>query len=238
MLSGRPFSFFLAVLFSFILHSLVIYALVSKWGEITKPSKVISPKYIQAKLVNLGDAAKPKSKKASEPKLLPKSKKASESKLLPKSKKSSEPKLPPKSKKSSEPKLLPKLELQEDREETERHAAEALETEKQLTLDQNNEKITASYSAYIMEKIETNWNRPPSSRKGMEVALIIQLVPTGQVISVIMVKSSGSDAFDRSAQQAVHKVGRFEKLQQLNTQVFEKNFRQLRLVFRPDDLRL
>ena len=226
MLSGRPFSFFLAVLFSFILHSLVIYALVSKWGEITKPSKVISPKYIQAKLVNLGDAAKPKSKKASEPK------------LLPKSKKSSEPKLPPKSKKSSEPKLLPKLELQEDREETERHAAEALETEKQLTLDQNNEKITASYSAYIMEKIETNWNRPPSSRKGMEVALIIQLVPTGQVISVIMVKSSGSDAFDRSAQQAVHKVGRFEKLQQLNTQVFEKNFRQLRLVFRPDDLRL
>ena len=226
MLSGRPFSFFLAVLFSFILHSLVIYALVSKWGEITKPSKVISPKYIQAKLVNLGDAAKPKSKKASEPKLLPKSKKASE------------PKLPPKSKKSSEPKLLPKLELQEDREETERHAAEALETEKQLTLDQNNEKITASYSAYIMEKIETNWNRPPSSRKGMEVALIIQLVPTGQVISVIMVKSSGSDAFDRSAQQAVHKVGRFEKLQQLNTQVFEKNFRQLRLVFRPDDLRL
>ena len=202
MLSGRPFSFFLAVLFSFILHSLVIYALVSKWGEITKPSKVISPKYIQAKLVNLGDAAKPKSKKA------------------------------------SEPKLLPKLELQEDREETERHAAEALETEKQLTLDQNNEKITASYSAYIMEKIETNWNRPPSSRKGMEVALIIQLVPTGQVISVIMVKSSGSDAFDRSAQQAVHKVGRFEKLQQLNTQVFEKNFRQLRLVFRPDDLRL
>ena len=89
-----------------------------------------------------------------------------------------------------------------------------------------------------MEKIETNWNRPPSSRKGMEVALIIQLVPTGQVISVIMVKSSGSDAFDRSAQQAVHKVGRFEKLQQLNTQVFEKNFRQLRLVFRPDDLRL
>ena len=214
MLSGGPFSFFLAVLFSFILHSLVIDALVSKWGEITKPSKVISPKYIQAKLVNLGDAAKPKSKKASEPKLLPKSKE------------------------SSEPKLLPKLELQEDPEEIERHAAEALETEKQLTLDQNNEKITASYSAYIMEKIETNWNRPPSSRKGMEVALIIQLVPPGQVISVIMVKSSGSDAFDRSAQQAVHKVGRFEKLQQLNTQVFEKNFRQLRLVFRPDDLRL
>jgi len=104
--------------------------------------------------------------------------------------------------------------------------------------NQNNEKLTASYSAYIMERIEANWNRPPSARRGMEVALIIQLVPTGQVISVTMVKSSGSEAFDRSAQQAVHKVGRFERLQQLDAQAFEKNFRKLRLVFRPDDLRL
>ncbi len=113
-----------------------------------------------------------------------------------------------------------------------------LEAEKQLALDQGNEKLTASYSAYIMGRIEANWNRPPSARRGMEVALIIQLVPTGQVISTTMVKSSGSEAFDRSAQQAVHKVGRFERLQQLDAQAFEKNFRKLRLVFRPDDLRL
>ncbi len=206
MLFGRPISLFLAVLFSFILHSLVIYFLVGKWGETTKPSKVISPKYIQAKLVNLDNAVKPKPKKASKPK--------------------------PKSKKVSKPKL------QEDREEIKRHVPDVLEAEKQLALDQNNEKLTASYSAYIMERIEANWNRPPSARRGMEVALIIQLVPTGQVISVTMVKSSGSEAFDRSAQQAVHKVGRFERLQQLDAQAFEKNFRKLRLVFRPDDLRL
>ena len=206
MLFGRPISLFLAVRFSFILHSLVIYFLVGKWGETTKPSKVISPKYIQAKLVNLDNAVKPKPKKASKPK--------------------------PKSKKVSKPKL------QEDREEIKRHVPDVLEAEKQLALDQNNEKLTASYSAYIMERIEANWNRPPSARRGMEVALIIQLVPTGQVISVTMVKSSGSEAFDRSAQQAVHKVGRFERLQQLDAQAFEKNFRKLRLVFRPDDLRL
>ena len=211
---------FLAVLFSFILHSLVIYFLVGKWGETTKPSKVISPKYIQAKLVNLDNAVKPKPKKASKPKPKPK----------PKPKKASKPK--PKSKKVSKPKL------QEDREEIKRHVPDVLEAEKQLALDQNNEKLTASYSAYIMERIEANWNRPPSARRGMEVALIIQLVPTGQVISVTMVKSSGSEAFDRSAQQAVHKVGRFERLQQLDAQAFEKNFRKLRLVFRPDDLRL
>jgi|TARA_B110000259_G_scaffold67948_1_gene80001 colicin import membrane protein len=220
MLSERPISLFLAVLFSFILHSLVIYFLVGKWGETTKPSKVISPKYIQAKLVNLDNAVKPKPKKASKPKPKPKPKKASKSKPKPKPKKVSKPK------------------LQEDREEIKRHVPDALEAEKQLALDQDNEKLTASYSAYIMERIEANWNRPPSARRGMEVALIIQLVPTGQVINVTMVKSSGSEAFDRSAQQAVHKVGRFERLQQLDAQAFEKNFRKLRLVFRPDDLRL
>ena len=208
MLSERPISLFLAVLFSFILHSLVIYFLVGKWGETTKPSKVISPKYIQAKLVNLGNAVKPKPKKASKPKPKPK------------------------------PKKVSKPKLQEDREEIKRHVPDALEAEKQLALDQDNEKLTASYSAYIMERIEANWNRPPSARRGMEVALIIQLVPTGQVINVTMVKSSGSEAFDRSAQQAVHKVGRFERLQQLDAQAFEKNFRKLRLVFRPDDLKL
>ena len=220
MLSERPISLFLAVLFSFILHSLVIYFLVGKWGETTKPSKVISPKYIQAKLVNLDNAVKPKPKKASKPKSKPKPKKTSKPKPKPKPKKVSKPK------------------LQEDREEIKRHVPDALEAEKQLALDQDNEKLTASYSAYIMERIEANWNRPPSARRGMEVALIIQLVPTGQVISVTMVKSSGSEAFDRSAQQAVHKVGRFERLQQLDAQAFEKNFRKLRLVFRPDDLRL
>ena len=222
MLSERPISLFLAVLFSFILHSLVIYFLVGKWGETTKPSKVISPKYIQAKLVNLDNAVKPKPKKASKPKSKPK----------PKPKKASKSKPKPKPKKVSKPKL------QEDREEIKRHVPDALEAEKQLALDQDNEKLTASYSAYIMERIEANWNRPPSARRGMEVALIIQLVPTGQVINVTMVKSSGSEAFDRSAQQAVHKVGRFERLQQLDAQAFEKNFRKLRLVFRPDDLRL
>ena len=72
----------------------------------------------------------------------------------------------------------------------------------------------------------------------MEVELLIQLVPTGQVISVAVLKASGNDAFDRSAEQAVHKAGRFDKLQELPPRVFEQYFRKLRLVFRPEDLRL
>ena len=67
---------------------------------------------------------------------------------------------------------------------------------------------------------------------------MIQLVPTGQVVSVMIVQSSGNGAFDRSAEQAVHKAGRFDKLKELPPRVFETYFRKLRLVFRPEDLRL
>ena len=98
--------------------------------------------------------------------------------------------------------------------------------------------MTSSYSAYITERIEANWNRPPSARRGMEAKLLIRLVPTGQVVSVALLKTSGNIAFDRSAEQAVYKVGNFDKLQKMDLRIFEKSFRQLELVFRPDDLRL
>ncbi len=111
-----------------------------------------------------------------------------------------------------------------------------LQVSKQLELE--NKKIVSSYSAYIIERIEANWNRPPSSRREMEAKLLIRLVPTGQVISVKLLKTSGNNAFDRSAEQAIYKVGSFDKLQQLDIQTFEKNFRKLQLVFKPNDLRL
>ena len=116
--------------------------------------------------------------------------------------------------------------------------ASALASEEEFLVAENDEQLASSYSVYIFERVAENWNRPPSARRGMEVELQIQLVPTGQVVSVLVIKSSGNTAFDRSAEQAVHKVGRFEKLQELPSRVFEQNFRNLRLVFRPEDLRL
>ena len=147
-------------------------------------------------------------------------------KIQPKSKPKPKPK--PKPKKNNENKIKHKI---LDEQET-----KSLQASKQLELE--NKKIVSSYSAYIIERIEANWNRPPSARRGMESKLLIKLVPTGQVISVKLLKTSGNIAFDRSAEQAVYKVGSFDKLQQLDIQTFEKNFRKLQLVFKPNDLRL
>jgi|AZIJ01.1.fsa_nt_gi colicin import membrane protein len=119
--------------------------------------------------------------------------------------------------------------------------ASALDSEDEFLADEQNEQVSQGYQSYIQQRIIANWNRPLSARRGMEAILSIQLVPTGQVVGVSVVKSSGNDAFDLSVQQAVKKVGRFEKLQELSRQspvIFEQNFRQFRLVFRPEDLRL
>lgn len=127
------------------------------------------------------------------------------------------------------------------RREQELAFAEALKDEEAFRNAAADQQLVASYSSYISKRIANNWSRPPSARREMEVTLIIQLVPTGRVISVAVEKSSGNGAFDRSAEQAVHKVERFERLQELSQSspgLFEKNFRRFRLVFRPDDLRL
>ncbi len=81
------------------------------------------------------------------------------------------------------------------------------------------------------------WSRPPSARNGMEALLSLQLVPSGDVVSVSLVRSSGSAAFDRSAINAVEKAGSFPELARLPRAEFERSFRRFSLLFRPEDLR-
>ena len=98
-------------------------------------------------------------------------------------------------------------------------------------------EMAASYAALIQQTVINYWSRPPSARNGMETLLSIQLIPTGEVVSVNVVKGSGNSAFDQSAVNAVKKAGSFPELQNLPAREFEKTFRRLSLLFRPEDLR-
>ena len=100
------------------------------------------------------------------------------------------------------------------------------------------EQMANSYIALITDAIQNNWNRPPSARNGMEAELALQLMPTGEVLNVSVIKSSGNSAFDRSAENAVRRAGQFPELKNLPNKLFEQYFRKLRLKFRPEDLRL
>lgn len=106
------------------------------------------------------------------------------------------------------------------------------EAYRQSLLDQ---ETVQSYADLIRQRVEQNWNRPPSAKKGMEVELEIQLVPTGYVVSVSVIKGSGNPAFDLSAQQAVQKAARFPELKDMPPRVFEKHFRRFKMLFRVED---
>ena len=108
--------------------------------------------------------------------------------------------------------------------------------EKQATDGQ----AVASAVQYIRNEIIQKWVRPANARTGMVVELVIQLLPTGEILSIGVSyrDASATDAFVASVVKAVNKVGRFDKLSQLDSALFDANFRKVTLVFKPEDLRL
>jgi len=140
-----------------------------------------------------------------------------------------------KEKAAKEAKRLRELEFQSQLDSEMKAERKALQAQQQAEED---EQYAQSFSAIIRQRIQNNWSRPASARKGMTCDLQIQLVPTGRVINVTVIKSSGNASFDRSAVQAVKRSEQFPELKQLPPAVFERNFRQFTLSFDPKDLRL
>jgi len=60
------------------------------------------------------------------------------------------------------------------------------------------------------------------------------LLPTGDVVSVTITASSGNAAFDRSAEQAVRRAGKFDVPEE--NAIFERYFRSFYFLFQPEDL--
>ncbi|GAB3285557.1 cell envelope integrity protein TolA [Parahaliea aestuarii] len=233
------------------LHGLVIYLLTANWHAFedkTITAKVV-PKVIDAKLVELSEVMPKKPEpKPPAPKPAPKPEPKPQPKPEPKpAAPKPEPKPQPKPvEKKPEPKPQPKPEekkpdpgpsreelLRQQREDMARTMAQEEAARAAATADE----MAASFAALIQRTVVGYWSRPPSARNGMEVLLQLQLIPTGEIVSVTVLKSSGDTAFDRSAINAVEKAGRFPELQKLPQRKFEETFRRFRLLFRPEDLR-
>lgn len=114
----------------------------------------------------------------------------------------------------------------------------ALAEEEMMMQAEEDEQVVASYVALIKQRLVGTWSRPPSARKNMKVVLSIRLIPTGEVVGVEVVTSSGNLAFDRSAVIAVEKAERFPEVKKMPGSVFESYFRRFNLVFTPEDLLL
>lgn len=246
-----PRIFLRPLLATLFLHVLLLYVLTLNWSSAREVRTVKPvPRVIQAKLVAIADL-QPEPKPVAKPKPKPAPKKVATPKPAakkPAPKKAVKKTAPAKPQaKASKPKPKPKAEPRPEPRMTEEELAAiaraeltqamAQEEQEQQQAAASAEQMTASYAALIQQTVMNYWSRPPSARNGMEALLSIQLIPSGDVVSVTLLKSSGSAAFDRSAINAVEKAGSFPELEKLPIREFDKTFRRFRLLFRPEDLR-
>ena len=220
------------------MHGALVVVLTLNWSGFEEPVIQVKPlpKVINAKLVDIESfRPKPKPKpKAAAPKPRPAAKPAPKPKPVATKPK---PQAKPAPKPVEQSKPEPRLTEAELAALTRADLARALDEEEEFVAEATAEELAASYAALIQQTVVNYWSRPPSARNGMEALLSIQLIPTGEVVSVSVLKSSGNGAFDRSAINAVEKAGSFPELKNLPPREFERTFRRFRLLFRPEDLR-
>lgn len=114
-------------------------------------------------------------------------------------------------------------------------AKAAAEVERQRASEEA--QMVQSISSLINSRVTSAWIRPPSARNGMKTKLRINFLPNGEVLKVEVTEGSGDLLFDQKAVDAVNKVRRIEELADVDSYTFERNFRQVDLIFNPQDLR-
>jgi len=223
----------LPLLLAIALHAVAVAALYRGFSPEAAISNVIKPVIVRSHLLVLEPEAKPKPK-APPPKARPK----------PEVKEPEpETKSPPRAEVKPEPKvdqeaLRARLEEARRQERLRTMAQTAfddlLEMESSEIAAGDAEAVAQSYRYGIYERVVNNWSRPPSARKGMQAKLLVELVPTGDVVAVTVTESSGNAAFDRSAEAAVRRARKFEVPRE--SDIFERPLRRFALLFKPEDL--
>ena len=225
--------YFGPLLLALLLHAGVAAALARGWERAPQAPRVVRPNHIEAKLLVMEPRqAQPRIQPPPRPSATPPAT-------------ARPPPPPPRAQPAPapEPDADAARRAEEERQRTAREArlrALAQETlhaldEEAAALEQSaTEQAAMSYMAAIQRAIVQAWSRPPSARNGMKARLEILLAPTGELLSVALLDSSGSVAFDRSAEQAVRKVRRFEVPE--DRRLFEAEFRRFTMLFRPEDL--
>lgn len=232
----------LPLLFALVIHAGLGYALYQGWTPDTEVSSVITPKVVSAKLIILEPKARPKRQVT--PKPMP-TKPSVVKKPTPK-----KPDLANEAKAAAE--KAAKVEKAEQKAKEARLEQQrlarlaALGELAQANLEQDideevqnlneieDDEAAQSFRAAIYEQVRKSWSRPPSARNGMQALLLVELIPTGEVISVTLIEGSGNSAFDQSAEQAIRQVRRFDVPTENST--FEKYFRRFYFLFQPSDL--
>jgi colicin import membrane protein len=139
-------------------------------------------------------------------------------------------------KQTAEAELKKKREQEAQEEKKRQEAARQLE-EKHIA-DTADDASVMSYNELLAKRVGENFNAPPSARLGMVSVFEIDMLPNGLVTGVKLVRSSGNQAFDMAAEQAIRRVERFTEIKDMPIDLFERHFRHFTFTFDPKDLRL
>jgi TonB family protein len=234
-----------------LVHAAAIVALYEGWHPEYELDIVIAPKIVNATLITMEPKSMPKPAPAPSTPPTPNKPIIQQKPTPAPAPKPAPAPSPVKSEPKPEPKPDPEL-IRRNAEAEAQRKADALRQQRlqelasqsfedalaneEVNLDDATEagEAAKSYRQGIYELVVANWSKPPSARMGMKALLRVELVPTGDLVAVNVIESSGNPAFDRSAEQAVQKAGKFEVPR--DNALFESSFRRFNLLFQPEDL--
>ena len=91
----------------------------------------------------------------------------------------------------------------------------------------------AKYVSLIKQEITRHWNIPATAAQDLVCEVKVRLIPSGDVIDVQIVKSSGDPAFDNSVEKAVYRAAPLS-VPPVESGLFEE-FREVVFQFEPRD---
>ena len=91
----------------------------------------------------------------------------------------------------------------------------------------------AMYAQRIISTIEDAWMKPRNIPENLVANLRLKIRPSGRIIGVDLIKSSGNIRFDNSVLQAVRRVEAFNFFNSIPKTLFEKEFQVISISFNP-----
>ena len=91
----------------------------------------------------------------------------------------------------------------------------------------------AMYAQRIISIIEDAWMKPRNIPENLVANLRLKIRPSGRIIGVDLIKSSGNIRFDNSVLQAVRRVEAFNFFNSIPKTLFEKEFQVISISFNP-----
>ena len=91
----------------------------------------------------------------------------------------------------------------------------------------------AMYAQRIISIIEDAWMKPRNIPENLVANLRLKIRPSGRIIGIDLIKSSGNIRFDNSVLQAVRRVEVFNFFNSIPKTLFEKEFQVISISFNP-----